>query len=91
MNLSYNQLKHANIGTKDCIFPHLIIFDLSHNNIKYLSNSEFNAFPSIRQLSISSNKLKKIDDNAFKSINLIQNLDLNNNELTEMVPLPGIY
>lgn len=84
-------MKNANIGMHNsfCYFSHLIILDLSHNNIEHLNNIEFHSFPSIRQLSISSNKLKTIDDKVFKTIYLIQHLDLDNNELTEMVTLPG--
>lgn len=80
-------LKMENVSLK-AIYPHnfenvthLLVLELSHNQIEHLAAGSFRHIPHIQTLDLSSNAIATIDDDAFRDCINLQTLHMDNNRL----------
>uniref|UniRef100_UPI00398F821A toll-like receptor 2 n=1 Tax=Pristiophorus japonicus TaxID=55135 RepID=UPI00398F821A len=61
-------------------------FDLSHNNISQIKDTDFIKYVKLRRLLLQSNRIQSIADQAFQINTDLEYLDLSDNLLTQLSP-----
>ncbi|CAD5205815.1 unnamed protein product [Bursaphelenchus okinawaensis] len=89
LSVSGNKLSDIKLGLDDdCPLEHLILLDVSKNQIRQIDSKDLIAFPVIRQLSAVQNGLDEIAADAFSFTKLLQHLDLEGNLIKTLPVLP---
>ncbi|XP_069508853.1 toll-like receptor 2 [Ambystoma mexicanum] len=63
---------------------HVVELDLSHNEIRKISKTDFLAYTNLTVLNLAFNKIFEIENDSFASNLLLKKLNLFNNSLTEI-------
>ncbi|XP_078397809.1 toll-like receptor 2 type-2 isoform X1 [Cetorhinus maximus] len=68
------------------VLENVSVFDLSHNNISQIKDTDFITYVKLKRLLLQSNQIQSVADQAFQRNTQLEYLDLSNNLLTQLSP-----